>query len=337
MRTIFIILLTAAASALENGFTKPPMGWSALYGAPFGSVNETKVTTAAAALVSGGFKAAGYNYVVLDDWYAERDSSGKIFAKKETFPSGMRAVSDSVHSHGIGLGVYSAAGQRTCANYSASLFREVEDATTFAKDWQIDYLKYDACKYQSGIVSRARYLTMSRALNATGRKIFYSVEGWSPAEGNWGPELSNMWRTGSDIWPRWDGKLSILNNLYTTNDAASFMVPGKAFNDPDMLQAPGYVPGSALSPGLTFEESRTQFVMWAAMRAPLMLGLNYAQIAGLKTNHPEYFDVITNNELIAMDQDFSGPAVVVAQMPSQAQQQLGVVLDVTYQDCDLGE
>ena len=29
------------AEGLDNGFTAPPMGWSALYGAPFNQVNQT--------------------------------------------------------------------------------------------------------------------------------------------------------------------------------------------------------------------------------------------------------------------------------------------------------
>ena len=89
-----------------------------------------------------------------------------------------RATADVIHDQGLLFGVYSAASQRTCGNYSASLFREMDDATTFANDWQIDMLKYDACIYNNGVASRSRYLAMSRALNATGRHIFYSVEGW---------------------------------------------------------------------------------------------------------------------------------------------------------------
>ena len=68
---------------------------------------------------------------------------------------------------------------------------------------------------------------MGRALNATGRKIFYSVEGWSPDQGDWGPELANMWRTGSDIWPFWD--TCILHNLYQTNIAAPYNRYGQSF------------------------------------------------------------------------------------------------------------
>ena len=52
---------------------------------------------------------------------------------------------------------------RTCGNYSASLFNEVNDADTFANDWKIDMLKYDACKYNMAITSRPRYEAMGRA------------------------------------------------------------------------------------------------------------------------------------------------------------------------------
>jgi hypothetical protein len=39
-------------------------------------------------------------------------------------------------------GVYSAASERTCANWSASLWNEGRDARTFALEWEIDFLKY---------------------------------------------------------------------------------------------------------------------------------------------------------------------------------------------------
>ena len=96
-----------------------------------------------------------------------------------------------------------------------------------------------------------------------------------------------------DIWPRWDK--CILNNLYTTNNAASFMIPGRAWNDPDMIQPPASVPGTTAHPGLTFEESRAQFVLWAVMKAPLMLGVNYAELATLETAHADYYGVIAND------------------------------------------
>lgn len=146
-----LLALPSAASALDNGFTRPPLGWSALYGAPFSTVNETIVRDAAQGLVSGGFLAAGYSYVVLDDWFATRDASGRMIALPSAWPSGMASTSAFVHSLGLKFGVYSAASQRTCGNFSASQFLEEQDAATFAHDWQIDWLKCVGPKWPAPI------------------------------------------------------------------------------------------------------------------------------------------------------------------------------------------
>ena len=204
MRHTLFLCCLICVSSLNNGFPRPPLGWSALYGAPFSTVNETIVRIAAQGLVDGGFAAAGYEYVNLDDWYATRDSNGTIIAIPSSWPSGMRSTSDFVHSLNLKFGVYSAASQRTCGNYSASQFLEEQDATTFASDWQIDYLKYDSCIYQNGVQApRARYVTMRDALNKTGRKIFFSMEG-----NLFDPSVGNAWRIGGDIWPRFSYHLS---------------------------------------------------------------------------------------------------------------------------------
>jgi len=137
--TLFVLV-----QSLDNGFTRPPLGWSALYGAPFSTVSEVIVRDAAAGLAAGGWTSAGYQYVILDDWYAERGPDGRMRGTNSTFPSGIRATSDYIHALGLKFGVYSAASQRTCGNFSASLFLEQLDADTFANDWQVDWLKYDS-------------------------------------------------------------------------------------------------------------------------------------------------------------------------------------------------
>lgn len=56
---ITVALLGVCSVAIDNGFKVPAMGWSALYGAPFGRVNETIVARAAEGLKSSGLLAAG--------------------------------------------------------------------------------------------------------------------------------------------------------------------------------------------------------------------------------------------------------------------------------------
>ena len=138
---LLVLSLAYCAQALDNGFSRPPLGWSALYGAPFSTVNETIVREAAQGLVDGGFAAAGYAYVILDDWYATRNASGSIIGIPAAWPSGMASTSAYIHGLGLKFGVYSAASQRTCGNYSASMFLEEQDADTFANEWHIDWLK----------------------------------------------------------------------------------------------------------------------------------------------------------------------------------------------------
>ena len=112
------------------------------------------------------------------------------------------------------------------------------------------------------------------------------------------------------------------------------MRPG-AFNDPDRVQPPATVPGSTATPGLTYNEAQAQFVRWAARKAPLMLGAHFATLATLRTDHADYFNLVTNPEVIGINQDLSPQATLVQQAPSAAQQAAGAEpRQLTWQQCD---
>jgi alpha-galactosidase len=56
--------------------------------------------------------------VVLDDcWSDGRDENGFLKVDLEKFPSGMNSVSDEIHRQGLLYGMYSSAGEMTCARY----------------------------------------------------------------------------------------------------------------------------------------------------------------------------------------------------------------------------
>jgi len=74
------------------------------------------------------------------------------------------------------FGIYSSAGTLTCGGYPGGLGHEVDDANDYAS-WGVDYLKYDNC-YNLGEPATKRYGDMAKALNATGREIFYSICNW---------------------------------------------------------------------------------------------------------------------------------------------------------------
>ena len=165
---------------------------------------------------------------------------------------------------------------------------------------------------------------MRDALNRTGRQIFYSMEGQS-----FFPDVGNMVRTGGDIWPEWDK--CVLRNLYSNNAQASLFTAGRGFFlDPDMLQATGTEGGTSL----TFEEARSQFALWAVMKAPLILGAHYSLLATMRTAQPQYFELLTHPELIALNQDIAQQAVLRQSMPSTLQQAPGSALNVSLQACD---
>jgi alpha-galactosidase len=131
---------------------------------------------------------------------------------------------------------------------------------------------------------------MRDALNATGRPIFYSICNWGE-EGTieWGPKVGNSWRTTQDIDESWS---SLEFNFRLNTVARDSAGPG-GWNDPDMLEV-----GNG---GLTLEEEKTHFALWAISKAPLILGCD------LTTITRDTFDIITNKELIAVNQDPGAP------------------------------
>ncbi|POX48238.1 alpha-galactosidase [Streptomyces sp. Ru71] len=280
----------ADAPALADGLAlTPPMGfnnWNSTHcRAEF---DETMVKGIADLFVAKGLKAAGYQYVNLDDCWAlpGRDADGKLVPDPARFPNGIKAVADYVHAKGLKLGIYTSAGTKTCSNigFPGALGHEYSDARQFA-DWGVDYLKYDNCNNQ-GVDARQRYRTMRDALKATGRPIVYSICEWGenrPWE--WAADVGHLWRTTGDISDSWGSMLAIAKrNL----PLAPYAGPGH-WNDPDMLEV-----GNG---GMTDTEYRSHFSLWSVMAAPLLIGTD------LRKATDATYEILGNKEVIAVDQD----------------------------------
>ncbi|RYE04480.1 MAG: glycoside hydrolase family 27 protein, partial [Sphingobacteriaceae bacterium] len=154
---LLMAALCFAASAYSQGnnytqdYTKyqnlaltPPMGWNS-WNKFACNVDENLIKQVADAMVSSGMKAAGYEYINIDDcWHGDRDKQGFIHPDPKRFPSGMKALADYVHSKGLKIGIYSDAGSQTCGGRPGSRGYEFQDAQMYAS-WGIDYLKYDWC------------------------------------------------------------------------------------------------------------------------------------------------------------------------------------------------
>ncbi|KAL0356456.1 UNVERIFIED_CONTAM: Alpha-galactosidase [Sesamum radiatum] len=160
-----------------------------------------------------------------DDCWAElnRDSQGNLVPKASTFPSGIKALADYVHGKGLKLGIYSDAGTQTCSKQMpGSLGYEEQDAKTFAS-WGIDYLKYDNCN-NNGISAKERYPLMARALQNSGRSIFFSMCEWGQEDpATWAKSVGNSWRTTGDISDNWD---SMTSRADLNDKWASYAGPG---------------------------------------------------------------------------------------------------------------
>src|SRR5579875_2139204 len=108
---IFTFCLLAPAQQNRLAQT-PPMGWNSWNHFHCG-ISDSIIRAQADAMVSSGMKAAGYEYVNIDDcWEGERDANGNIQAN-DKFPD-MKALSAYVHSKGLKLGIYSSPGPKTC-------------------------------------------------------------------------------------------------------------------------------------------------------------------------------------------------------------------------------
>ena len=276
----------------------PPMGWNS-WNHFRHAIDDKTVRAEADAMVSSGMRDAGYTYINIDDtWEGERDAQG-IIQTNSKFPD-MKALADYVHGKGLKLGIYSSPGAKTCAGFEGSLGHENQDAETYAQ-WGIDYLKYDLCGLRTEMkvaptpeaahkIMFDAYVKMRDALHKTGRPIVYSLcQYGEDAVWKWGPEVGgNLWRTTGDISDRY---ASMADIGFGQAGLARFAGPGH-WNDPDMLEV-----GNG---GMKPDEYRTHMSLWAILAAPLLAGND------LTTMTPETIALLTNREVIAVDQDRLG-------------------------------
>ena len=113
----------------------------------------------------------------------------------------------------------------------------------------------------------------------------------------WGSSAGNLWRTTPDIRPVWSSILGI----YEFNVLLSKYSEVGGWNDPDMLEV-----GNG---NLTFEENKSHFTLWCMMAAPLILGNDirkFVRSDGSVDTENETLKIITNKNLIAVDQDLLG-------------------------------
>lgn len=290
---LLVALLAPPASSAQQPDSSydlaktPPMGWNSWN--KFGcNVSEQLIRETADAMVASGMRDAGYQYVNIDDcWQVNRDGNGVIVADPARFPAGIKALAGYVHSKGLKLGIYTDAGTNTCEGRPGSLNHEAQDAKTYAQ-WGVDYVKVDWC-HAEGLDPEVQYGKFRDALLQAGRPIVFSICNWGVnAPWTWGPKTGNLWRTTGDISDNYD-RMSVIG--FSQSGLEKYASPGH-WNDPDMLEI-----GNG---GMNTEEYRTHMALWALLAAPLLAGND------LRSMSPETRDMLTNRDIIAIDQDPKG-------------------------------
>ena len=291
------MLLPLQAQKFPGLAQTPPMGWNS-WNKFACNVSEKLIRESADAMVSSGMKDAGYEYIVIDDcWQISRDSLGFIVCDPVRFPSGIKALADYVHSKGLKFGIYSCAGDKTCAGRPAGRGHEYQDALMYAK-WGVDYLKYDWCNTDK-LNAEGAYITMRDALHDAGRPIVFSLCEW----GNnkpwlWANEVGQLWRTTGDITNCFDcfedhgtwKQNGVMQILDMQTPLRQYAGPGH-WNDPDMLE---------VGNGMPENEDRAHFTMWCMIAAPLLSGNDLGNMS------EQTKKILTNKDIIAIDQDVLG-------------------------------
>lgn len=306
----------------------PYMGWNHWY-ANYDRVTDAMIREAADALITSGMADVGYDFVNIDDCWANaetsrvpdplrtgpfRDEHGTLLANKH-FPD-MKGLTDYIHAKGLKAGIYSSPGPMTCDRFAGSYQHEAQDAKLFA-DWGFDLLKYDWCYYRRVVPAlpslaemKRPYQLMGGLLQQQSRDFVFNLCQYGMGEvWKWGAEVGgHSWRTATDLGLDLDWIFEVaLKNC----EHRDWQKPG-AWNDPDYIQI-GYIgkaPGGGLPAPcpLTPTEQYSFMSLWALMASPPIFGGDMTKLDEFTLN------VLCNPEIIAVNQDPLGQCARVVML-----------------------
>ncbi|MFC8673344.1 alpha-galactosidase [Streptomyces griseorubiginosus] len=263
------------------------------------------------------------------------DSYGRWTVDSAKFPSGIKALADYVHSNGLKFGFYVTPGiaknavtkntpiegtsyhakdiadtSKTEKNYNCKNMYYIDYSKPGAQEfvnswarqfasWGVDYLKIDGVGSQDIPDVQA----WDKALRATGRPINFALSNNLPiADASTWRKLANSWRTQGDVecycGPGSNGSgypLTDWSHVTKRFDSAASWQPHAGpggWNDLDSLEI-----GNGDQVGLTADQRRSHFTLWAMAASPLLLGTDLTDL------DPVDKAMLTNDRLIGVDQD----------------------------------
>jgi alpha-galactosidase len=174
--------------------------------------------------------------------------------------------------------------------------------------WKVDFVKVDCIANRPYRASEIRQI--AAAIKHAGRPMILSLSP-GPTDVSHAEEVgryAQMWRISNDIWDGWtfahdkpgdDYPAGIVSAFEDLAIWAQYARPGH-WPDADMLPFGSLSPhpgwGDARTSRLTPDEQRTQFVLWAVARSPLILGTNLTQLDEFTRS------LITNRGIIEINQ-----------------------------------
>lgn len=301
------------------------------------NISSNHLRTLANAMHDLHLHEAGYNYLCIDDCWAQpkRGRHKTLLYDTQKFPEGMNNLTDYIHSLGLKCGIYSDAGTHTCTKLQpGSLYHEESDAQQFIQ-WGFDLLKYDFCNnnYDNDKLAQTMpiqqwashtYTQMHKALQkvAPSDFIFYICEWGHTQPWLWASEAGGTcWRATDDTRDCWTNeayKGGVLDNIKIFVDIWPYTGVNH-FNDADMLMCGLHGMGRSSNDGtngkgLSIDEYQTQFILWCMWSSPLTLCFDITTLfnghSQLDSTYNKYYqidlDLITKSEIIAIDQDPMG-------------------------------
>ena len=284
------------------GFTS----WNA-----FGSrVTQELMEKTADTLISSGLADYGYCYVNIDSgWQHEYGGEFDAVMPNAKFPD-MKGFCGRTHAKGLKCGIYSTPMLKAwgcpeeleyipgCTRgepdplYSCTLPIGVEklEANNVRQwdEWGFDYLKYDwtpcdpthAARMRKELLRAKRDFAMCVTVNA--REWYWKF--WR--------ENCTSWRCNADSLDRWDKIKAFLDGIDKWKPA----VCGGHYFDLDMLETGAMVWNDGKT-RITEDEAIFAYSMRAFFQSPLQLSCDLGKMTGFE------FDLYTNDEVIAIDQD----------------------------------
>ena len=263
------------------------------------------------------------------------DGNGRWVVDTTKFPDGMKALADYVHNDGLKFGLYVTPGIAQNAvtqntpiagtshhaadiavtstsekNYNCKHMYGIDYSKAGAQEfvnswaaqfasWGVDYLKIDGV----GSSDIPDVTAWASALRATGRPINYALSNnLAIADAPTWRQYANSWRTQGDVecycgpgangsgYPITDWS-HVSARFATAASWQPYAGPG-GWNDLDSLEV-----GNGDQIGLTADQRRSQFTLWAMAASPLLLGTDLTHLDSTDKA------MLTNDRLIGVDQD----------------------------------